>query len=185
MAAGYGFGAIMLRERDERNRFCLRIGLGATAAFVLLALFAAVMQSGADDSRPLLFRILDQQKYPASQLFLLMTLGPIIALLPGAERARGWIAHAFDVIGRVPLFFYLLHIPLIHSTALIVNRLRAGSTMSEFYDSAPYTFMPEDMRWSLGLLYLVFAVDVTLLFGACYWYADLKRRRPGSWLRYI
>ena len=37
----------------------------------------------------------------------------------------------------------------------------------------------------LGLLYLVFALDVLLLLGACYWYADVKRRRPGSWLRYI
>ena len=167
------------------NRLCLRIGLGATAAFVLLGTASAILQSDGADGRPLLFRILDQQKYPASQLFLLMTLGPLIALLPAAERARGWIANALDVIGRVPLFFYLLHIPLIHSTALIVNRMRTGSTMSEFYDSAPYTFMPEEMRWSLGLLYLVFAVDVVLLLGACYWYADVKRRRPGSWLRYV
>jgi hypothetical protein len=102
-----------------------------------------------------------------------------------AERARGVGAAAFDVIGRVPLFFYLLHIPLIHSTALIVNRMRSGSTLSEFYGTAPYTFMPEELRWSLGLLYLVFAVDVLLLLGACYWYADVKRRRPGGWLKYI
>ena len=132
-----------------------------------------------------IFRVLDQQKYPASQPFLLMTLGPMIALLPAAERARGAVAKAFDVVGRVPLFFYLLHIPLIHSTALVVNRLRTGSTLSDFYGSAPYTFMPEETRWSLGLLYLVFAVDVLLLFGACYWYADFKRRRPGTWLRYL
>jgi uncharacterized membrane protein len=185
MAAGYGFGAIMLRERHERKRLCLRIGVAATAAFVVLAVTSAIVQGGGDDSRPLLFRILDQQKYPASQLFLLMTLGPIIALLPAAERARGFVANAFDVIGRVPLFFYLLHIPLIHSTALIVNRVRTGSTQSDSYDTAPYAFMPEELRWSLGLLYLVFALDVVLLFGACYWYANVKRKRSGSWLRYL
>jgi uncharacterized membrane protein len=185
MAAGYGFGAIMLREREERNRLCVRIGLGATAAFVVVATVAAILQTGENEARLLLFRILDQQKYPASQLFLLMTLGPMIALLPAAERARGWIARAFDVIGRVPLFFYLLHIPLIHATALLVNRLRTGSTQSDFYDTAPFSFVPEELRWSLGLLYLVFALDVVLLYGACYWYADVKRRRPGSWLRYL
>jgi uncharacterized membrane protein len=183
MAAGYGFGAILLRERVERTRLCLRIGLVATAVFVVAAVAAAIV--GGDDSRPLLFRVLDQQKYPASQLFLLMTLGPMIALLPAAERARGMLANAFDVIGRVPLFFYLLHIPLIHATALIVNWITTGATQSPFYDSAPYTFMPEEMRWSLGLLYLVFAFDVLLLLGACYWYADVKRKRPGSWLRYL
>ena len=185
MAAGYGFGAIMLRDRDERNRLCLRIGLGATAAFAVLAVVSALVQGGGDDARPLLFRILDQRKYPASQLFLLMTLGPIIALVPAAERARGMVARAFDVVGRVPLFFYLLHIPLIHSTALIVNRMRTGATQSEFYGTAPYTFLPDEMRWSLGLLYFVFAVDVLLLLGACYWYADVKRKRAGSWLKYI
>ena len=185
MAAGYGFGAVMLRAPAERTRLCLGIGVSATAAFMVLATTVAVLQGGGDASRPLLFRILDQQKYPASQLFLLMTLGPMIALLPVAERARGFVAQALDVIGRVPLFFYLLHIPLIHSTALIVNRMRAGSTLSASYDTAPYTFMPDEMRWSLGLLYLVFAVDVLLLLGACYWYADVKRKRPGSWLRYL
>lgn len=185
MAAGYGFGAIMLRDAAERTRLCLRIGLTATAVFIAAVVASALLQDGGDDSRPLLFRVLDQQKYPASQLFLLMTLGPMIALLPAAERARGAVAKAFDVVGRVPLFFYLLHIPLIHSTALVVNRLRTGSTLSDFYGSAPYTFMPEETRWSLGLLYLVFAVDVLLLFGACYWYADFKRRRPGTWLRYL
>ena len=185
MAAGYGFGALMLRAPAERARLCLRIGLSATAAFIVLGVAGAMIQGGGDDSQPLLFRILDQQKYPASQLFLLMTLGPIIALLPAAERARGVVAKALDVIGRVPLFFYLLHIPLIHSTALIVNRMRTGSTQSQFYDAAPYTFMPEEMRWSLGLLYLVFALDVLLLLGACYWYADVKRRRSGGWLKYI
>ena len=192
MAAGYGFGAIMLRDRDDRTRLCLRIGLAATAAFIVLAVVAAVAQGGGDGAggadgarRSLLFEVLDQRKYPASQLYLLMTLGPMIALLPAAERARGWIANAFGVIGRVPLFFYLLHIPLIHSTALLVNWMRTGSTQSEFYNSAPYAFLPEETRWSLGLLYLVFAVDVVLLFGACYWYAHVKRKRPGSWLKYI
>ena len=46
--------------------------------------------------------MLNQQKYPASQLFLLMTLGPTIALIPFAERARGWFADAVTTIGRVP-----------------------------------------------------------------------------------
>ena len=70
--------------------------------------------------------MLNQQKYPASQLFLLMTLGPTIALLPLAERARG-VGDMLATFGRVPLFYYLLHIPLIHAAALVVSLLREGA----------------------------------------------------------
>ena len=87
---------------------------------------------------PALFRLLNQQKYPASQLFLLMTLGPTIALLPLAERARGWFADVLAVFGRVPMFYYLLHIPLIHATALLVWLLRDGHVDSSRFATAPY-----------------------------------------------
>jgi hypothetical protein len=116
-----------------------------------------------------------------------MTLGPLIALLPAAERARGWFADAFVVIGRVPLFYYLLHIPAIHLAALAVNVLRAGVTHSGWYDTAPYVGgIPPDDRWSLPLLYLVFTIVVAgILYPACRWYAQVKVRRRAWWLQYV
>jgi uncharacterized membrane protein len=185
MAAGYGFGAIVNREPAERRRLCLRIGLTATALFLVAGGLAAVLGGSPDDTRPALFRLLDQQKYPASQLFLLMTLGPTIALLPLAERARGWLADVFITFGRVPMFYYLLHIPLIHITALAVNVLRGGAVHPEWYASAPMARVPEANRWGLGLLYLVFLIDVALLYLPCRWYAAVKARQPRSWLRYL
>ena len=185
MAAGYGFGAIMIREPAERRRLCLRIGLSATALFVLAAGLVVILSPPPDDGSPVLFRILNQNKYPASQLFLLMTLGPTIALLPLAERARGWPAEVLKTFGRVPMFYYLLHIPLIHVTALVVTLMREGSVHPEWYASAPFTSVPEGHRWSLALLYLVFLIDVAILYLPCRWFANLKARRPGSWLSYI
>ena len=114
-----------------------------------------------------------------------MTLGPMIALIPAAERARGWLAQAMVIVGRVPLFYYLLHIPLIHASALLVNVLRGGAAHGEWYAYAPFAQVPEEGRWPLGLLYLVFVVDVALLYIACRWYAGVKQRRSGGWLRYI
>ena len=185
MMAGYGFGAIMTMDADRRSRILVRLGLGMTAAFVAVATALALGQGGATGEYPLLFRILNQQKYPASQLFLFMTLGPMIALIPAAERARGWIASAMVTVGRVPLFYYLLHIPLIHASALVVNRVRTGAAHDEWYAYAPFASVPEEGRWSLALLYLVFAVNVALLYAACRWYAGVKQRRPGGWRRYI
>ena len=90
----------------------------------------------------MLFRLLSASKYPASPLFLLMTLGPTIAILPLVERARGWLADVVGTFGRVPMFYYLLHIPTIHVTALLVNLLRTGSTNAGPYATAPYVDMP-------------------------------------------
>ena len=113
-----------------------------------------------------------------SQPFLLMTLGPMIALLPFLERARGWLADALATVGRVPLFYYLLHIPLIHLTALGAWYLRDGRVHAEWFASAPFVDVPPEQQWSLWLLYLVFVIDLAVLYAACRWYAGVKARRP-------
>jgi hypothetical protein len=118
-------------------------------------------------------------------LFLLMTLGPAIALLPAAERARGWIADALAIFGRVPMFYYLLHIPLIHALSLVVWYLRDGQAGDERFATAPFVVLPADQHWSLSLLYLVFAIAVAILYVACRWFAGVKARRQDAWLRYI
>lgn len=182
MAAGYGFGAIMGRDPAERDRLCLRIGVAATVLFVVAAGGLALLQ---EPTRPFAFRMLDQRKYPASQLYLLMTLGPPIAAIPFIDRTRGWAADALATIGRVPLFYYLLHIPLIHASALVVNVIQTGATRQEWYVTAPFTSVPDDARWSLPLLYAVFAIDVAILYAACRWYAGVKARRPRGWMRYV
>ena len=184
MAAGYGFGLIMERPREERDRLLKQIGLGAITLF-LIAGTAVALRATGDDQPPFIFRLLSQQKYPASQLFLLMTLGPAIALLPWAERARGRIADAVTTIGRVPMFYYLAHIPLIHVSALAVNAMRTGAVHQEWYATAPYAQVPEASWWPLWLLYVVFAVDVALLYVACRWYARVKAERPRGWMKYI
>ncbi len=185
MAAGYAFGAIVTRRPAERHRLCLRIGLSATALFVAITAVSMFLAPGGGDAGPALFRALNPRKYPASQPFLLMTLGPMIALLPVAERARGRMADVFATFGRVPLFYYLLHIPIIHVTSLAVWFLRDGSAHAERFATAPFVEMPPEQRWGLPLLYLVFLVDVSLLYVACRWFAKLKARRQERWLRYL
>lgn len=184
MALGYAFGAILRREPAARDRACLRIGLAATAAFLLLAPVKAYMDGGGEDSLPFVMRMLNQRKYPASQLFLLMTLGPAIALMPLADRARGAIARMFEVFGRVPMLYYLLHIPVIHILALGVWYLRDGQTHSADFVTAPYVWMP-DSRWPLWLLYAVFVGAVAVLYPLCVGYAEYKARTRAPWTRYI
>lgn len=185
MAAGYAFGAVVTREPASRRRICLGIGLTATALFLLIAGIAVLMQPAAANAPPAWMRLLNQRKYPASMLYLAMTLGPAIALLPAADRARGWFADVLTTFGRVPMFYYLLHIPLIHALSLLVWQLRDGDVHPEWFSSAPFVQVPPGRQWGLPLLYLVFALTIALLYGPCRWFARIKARGTHGWLRYL
>ena len=192
MMAGYGFGALLRMEARRRDRLCRWIGLGAIGVFLIAGSILALSQPGGGQSggnhggQPFLYRLLGQQKYPPSPLFLLMTLGPLIALVPFAEKARGWLADVFTTFGRVPLFYYILHILLIHSAALLVNWLRTGGSLQDHYVTAPYCGLPEGLRWGLPLLYLVFFVLEVVLYLACRQYQRYKSTHPNkAWLKYL
>ncbi len=196
IAAGYAFGNVLTLEPSRRTRICLAIGLGATALFLVLRGFnlygdprpwSSVARPNGPPPMPALLAFLNTNKYPASLLFLMMTLGPTIALLPLVERARGAVARFITVFGRVPFFYYVLHIPLIHALALIVSRVREGTVNPWLFTNHPMgnPQPPDGYTWSLPVLYLVWAVTITLLYPACRWFADRKAKGTEWWLRYL
>ena len=136
---------------------------------------------------PAMLAFLNTNKYPASLLFLSMTLGPTIALIPLLERARGAAARFVTVFGRVPFFYYMLHIPLIHALALVVSAIRLGTVSPWLFTNHPMgnPRPPDGYVWSLPLLYLVWVVAIAILYFVCRWFADLKARRTDWWLRYL
>jgi uncharacterized membrane protein len=185
MMAGYGFGKIIQMDARYRKKICLWIGLSAIGLFIIAG-GILVSAEPSDDGTPFILRLLNQRKYPASPLFLLMTLGPVIALVPFAEKAKGWLADILENVGKVPMFYYLLHIPLIHITSIIVQMIRGVSGFHGWYASAPYVYIPPEQKWGLGLLYLVFILNVTMLYFLCRWYVNYKFSHPEiKWLKYF
>jgi uncharacterized membrane protein len=134
-----------------------------------------------------IFSFLNCQKYPASLLFTLMTLGPSITLLGLFEWAKGPVAGFLVVFGRVPLFFYLLHVPLIHGLAVGLDYWRFGwSPMAEdgcwsVAGSKP----PLDYGVSLPAVYGVWVAVVLLLYPLCWWFAGVKQRSRWVVLSYL
>lgn len=184
MMAGYGFGRLLQLPPALVRRACWWIGLSAIVLFVVIG--SLQVSNDPENKMPFLLRLLNQQKYPPSQLFLLMTLGPIIALVPYAEKVRGWLANVLSTFGRVPFFYYVLHILIIHLAALLVNLIRTGNAHQDWYKTAPFTWLPEEQHWSLPLLYLVFILVEIVLYLLCRWYADYKSKNPGKkWLKYL
>lgn len=132
-------------------------------------------------------RMLNTAKYPASLSFLLMTLGPMLLFMAVADylpvKFTGWLR----TFGRVPLFFYLLHIPLIHALALAVSLVRTPSATWWLFTNHPMLPPPQPAGyvWSLSLLYAVWAIAILCLYFPCRWYADLKARSRSRWLSYL
>jgi uncharacterized membrane protein len=186
MIAGYAFGSILLMEPVKKKKICLWIGVSAILLFITIGTYLIVRESSNPGELPFVLQLLNQRKYPASSLYLLMTLGPLIALVPFAEKAKGWLAKMLAIFGRVPMFYYILHIPLLHLTAFLVNFIRDGHIHQDWYMTAPFVFVPPEQRWDLLLLYLVFVLDVIILYFACRWYATYKKDHPGKkWLKYL
>src|SRR4051812_17501017 len=188
MAAGYAFGNTITKPPVERRRRCLLIGGVAVALFLVLRtfnLYGDPNHWSPSGRLPAALSFLSTTKYPASLDFLLMTLGPTILLMPLLDSGRGWVARALIVFGRVPFFYYALHIPLIHALALVVSRIRTGEVSSWLFTNHPMGNPPPPAgyTWSLPLLYLVWAIAIALLYPACAWFAGVRSRTSSPWLK--
>jgi uncharacterized membrane protein len=187
MALGYAAGGLFQMERVERRRWFAVIGLLLIAAFVALR---ATNVYG--DPRPWrvqetplwsAFSFVNCQKYPPSLSFLLMTLGPAFLLLAAADREQGppgarWLV----TFGRVPLFFYLLHLPAIHMAAAAVYLV--GSKMG-WYGQPVETIHTTGLQVGLIGVYLTWLGVLVVLLPACRWFAALKQRKRSVWLSYL
>jgi uncharacterized membrane protein len=129
-AVGYGLGSIYDWNADRRRTFLIRLGLGLMAAFVILRAMNVYGDpapwSAQRSSTFTVLSFLNTNKYPPSLLFLLMTLGPALLLLCWVDaRTQRWLRPA-HIIGKVPLFYFLVHFFVIHALAVIVCYLRYG-----------------------------------------------------------
>lgn len=188
MAAGYGFGALLGLERAERDRWLIRVGLALIALFLVLRLtnLYGDARPWAPNPRGLLYsalQVLNTTKYPPSLQYLLMTIGPALVVMPLLERWRGAAADRVAVFGRVPFFFYVLHLPLIHLAALIWTELAFNaSTLGDFFHSEfPAGYTPSLLR-----AYLVWIAVILVMYPLCAWYAAYKRaHKDNKWLSYL
>jgi uncharacterized membrane protein len=184
MALGYAAGAVVRWEQARRSRFFFATGLALTIGFVALR-----WTNWYGDHHPwshqksavfTVMSFLDTEKYPPSLLFLMMTLGPMLMLLPLLERWQGRAAGWLLVYGRVPLFYYFAHIYLLHALALVVAAV-AGKplpwTASWAYSGPPIA----NQGWGLPVVYVAWIAVVVGLYPACRWYMGLKRR-SNFWL---
>ena len=129
-----------------------------------------------------LLSFVNVQKYPPSLHYLLITLGVGLLLLALFESARGKVSEVLRTFGRVPLFFYVLHVALAHLAAGVVGyAMGFGDKLL----TADFLQVPQDWGFPLPVVYLVWVLVVVTLYPACRWFAAVKRRRSDWWLSYL
>jgi len=171
----------------------LRLGIGLIAAFVLLRLSNIygdpIPWATQRSAVRTLLAFLNSNKYPPSLLYVLMTLGPAILFLRAIDARASRLLYPTRLLGRVPLFYFLLHLPLIHLLAVAVCEVRYGDAHWMFespsLDQFPFTRPP---RWGYApsTVYFVWVAVVIVLYPACLWFGRMKhRRRDLFWLGYL
>jgi uncharacterized membrane protein len=191
-AMGYVLGAAYRCEAELRLRWLLALGSALVAGFVVLRLLNIYGDPAPWSAQrtPLwtLISFLNTTKYPPSLLFLLMTLGPALLLLRAFDGCVPIVLRPALIIGKVPLFFFVLHFFLIHLLVVAVSYLRYGE-VSETFQSPDLAHFPFSAppSWNVGLpaIYGLWIMVVLTLFPLCRWYAALRQRRHSWWLSYL
>ena len=185
MAAGYALGAVYARESQRRRKTLYILG---GAAIVLFVVIRAVNVYGdpspwSVQASPVftVLSFLNTTKYPASFLFLLMTLGPALLILAATDRVNGenLIARILIVYGRVPLFYFILQMFVAHAFGVVLGVL-AGWDVGFLFTNFPFAAdvkAPQGFGFPLWVVYVAWIAGVVLLYPVCVWYGDLKRQR--------
>lgn len=192
MALGYGLAPLHGLETARRRAILTRTGLAMIAAFLVLrAVNVYGDPSRWEHQRSALFTalsFLNTTKYPPSLLFLLMTLGPAFLLLRLFDQRTPSFMRPVLTIGRVPMFYYLLHFATIHLLTVLASFVRYGAIHWMFESPTPDRYpVTQPPGWPIALpgVYLYWIAVVILVYPACRWYAGLKARRNDPWLSYL
>jgi uncharacterized membrane protein len=194
MALGYYLGALYNPGYDavKRKKILLSAGLGAIALFIILRSFNIYGDAAQwSIQKNILFSFLsflNVTKYPPSFLYTLITLGPAMIFLSMAEKPLTAITKKVAVLGRVPFFYYVIHLYLIHLFA-IIGAMILGYSWSDmiFSDRVNRVAELKGYGFNLFIVYLVWIVLILLLYPCCKWFDGYKRNNQSakSWLTYL
>jgi len=192
MALGYSLGQVFNWPAERRRTFLLRAGLAALAVFAVLRLSNIYGDprpwSVQKDAAFTVLSFINITKTPPSLLFVLITIGPGLLFLRWFDASTPRFLRPALTIGRVPMFYFLAHVLIIHLIATAAAVVRYGSaaiaSSSPTLDKYPMT-QPADWPASLPVVYATWVLALLLLYPLCSWYAKYKATHPSPWLSYL
>ena len=190
MTLGYSFGVLYKKGMDAavRKNYLLTLGSAAIVLFLLLRVINRYGDMAPWSAQPsfalTVCSFLNVTKYPPSLMFALMTLGPALVVLALLEKPLNRLGKIIIPIGRVPLFFYILHLFLIHGLALVAvvisGRPWTDMILTGLADSKGSPWL-QGYGFSLAGTYAVWIVVVLILYPLCKWYDNYKMNHKEKW----
>ena len=187
MLVGYASAGLFQTEAQRRDRRLVRIGIALVIGFVLLRALNVYgdlrpWHFDPDSLSGSLLSFLATSKYPPSLLYTLMTLGPAAIICGFADRLPERVRNVLLTYGRAPLAFYIAHLYLIHSLAVLLG-VTQGFRAEQFFTH--YSFFPKGYGVGLGGIYVFWIVVVALLYPLCRYVTAVKARRTDWWLSFL
>ena len=190
MALGYCFGSLYAAGYDQKKRKKILVWTGISSIILFIILRSGNFYGDAShwsvQKNPLfsLLSFLNVTKYPPSLLYVLMTLGPSFIFLALAEGRVTSLKEKIIVFGRVPMFYYLAHILLIHVFAMI-GAVILGYKWSDMILTTMINRAPalKGYGFNLIIVYMVWVALILMLYPLCKWFDRYKRiHQSGKWL---
>ncbi|MEL6339554.1 MAG: hypothetical protein AAFQ65_06560, partial [Myxococcota bacterium] len=186
MSLGYLMADLYRWDPRRRRQTLVFVGVGLLVAFVILRGFNLYGDPQPWQSQNSVLHtfmaILNVAKYPPSLSYLLMTLGPALIFLAATENLRGLGTRFFLVFGRVPLFYYIVHIYLIHAIAVVLG-VSQGFAPGQI--AVPFFGLPEDYGFGLFWTYVAWVAVLAALYVPCRRWLRLKASSDHWVLRYL
>jgi uncharacterized membrane protein len=124
-------------------------------------------------------------KYPPSLDYISLTVGTAMIVLGLLDRISKDAFSFIRVFGRVPFFFYILHIYLIHTLTVILFYVQGYTDKDIAPQRVPFRFRPEHFGFGLLGVYLLWLAIILILYPLCQWYDNYKTTHKKWWLSYI
>ena len=189
MALGYCLGTVYTPGFDAKHRKKTLVLIGSSA-IVLFILLRSINQYGDmqswSEQKSTIFTFLsflNTSKYPPSLLYLLMTIGPVLIFLAFMEKKKNnHLERALVHFGRVPMFYYILHLYLLHLFAMVAAQLSGYGWQSMILVRRPW-IDPQLKGYGFSLMatYGVWVLIVLLLYPICKWYDMYKTKHKEKW----
>ncbi|MEW6991293.1 DUF1624 domain-containing protein [Colwelliaceae bacterium 6441] len=189
MAIGYAAGQWLFSDKSWFIKKTLSLGVLLTVSFLLLRFTnlygdPVIWQSQARGTVYTVLSFLNTQKYPPSLLYLMMTIGPALILLAWLTKTKTIVSQQLTYFGRVPFFFYVLHVPFIHFLAAIYFLLTLDFYSANWQLLGANAF-PKGYTPNLLTTYIAWGSVIFLMFFACKWFGNIKRTYNHWLLKYL
>jgi uncharacterized membrane protein len=191
MMTGYGIGSLFTDQFSTgfRRKILLSCGFGILILFIVIRFVNLYGDPvGWSTQKNILFSIfsfVNLTKYPPSLDYILMTIGVSMILLGVLER-NGEKRYSFiRIFGRVPFFYYVVHLYLIHIIVVIFFFASHYTEKDIIPKLSPFMFRPDNFGFGLGVVYLIWISVILILFPLCKWYDSYKSSHRQWWLSYL